>query len=66
MAGLTSILETVPPVPGACEQEVKDAQATLTTIAEGLEDLQVLLQWLQPRADECCIALEPDLAAVLG
>jgi hypothetical protein len=35
----TSILETVPPVPDACEQEVLDAQADLIVIAEGIEAL---------------------------
>ena len=46
--GQTGISETVPPVPSACEQEVKDAQATLRTIADGIEDLESQLRWLRP------------------
>ena len=40
MAGLTSILDIVPEVPGACDQEVIDAADALRVVAEGIEDLE--------------------------
>jgi hypothetical protein len=45
---------------------VIDAQATLITIAEGIENCENEIAWLQTRADECCIALEPGLEAALA
>ena len=65
MPGQTSIIGTVPPVPDACKDEVKDAQATLASIAEGLEQLQVLNQWLNGQAVTLCTGLEPALAESL-
>ena len=48
MAGLTSILDIVPEVPGACDQEVIDAADALRVVAEGIEDLEAQVSWLRP------------------
>lgn len=64
--GLTGIMETVPPIPDYCELEAKDAQATLITIAGGIEELEAQLQWLRPKTESFCLAVEPLLQAVLN
>jgi hypothetical protein len=66
MPSATSILETVPPVPDSCKQEVQDAQSTLKTIAEGLESLEIQNQWLSEQATAGCMSLEPALAESLN
>lgn len=59
-------METVPPVPDACEDEVIDAQSKLIDIAQGMETVEVEINWLRGPFEQCCVDLEPELEAVMS
>jgi hypothetical protein len=59
-------METVPPVPDACEEEVLEAQSKLIDIAQGIETVFVEINWLRGPFEDSCLELEPELEAVMN
>ena len=56
--GYSNIMQLVPPVPDGCALEVLNAQADLIAIAEVIESNELMLLWLRPQLDACCVDAE--------
>lgn len=65
LEGYSNIMDLVPAVPTECEDSVVTAQEELITIAEAIEALEAQIVYLQPLLDECCLASESELQAIL-